>query len=149
MSAVIIRMPQQTGLMMIIEFIPGHGDIVGTAFDIDQAIVGIGKITMIDPDMMGRFLNIDRIIRTVLKKQIADNDIGLTVNMKSAAVNDALVADADNGFVGIDCHHRGQFNGIRNLNNQRVGIPGIIHKISCIGYRNDIASFTAAGAIQA
>jgi hypothetical protein len=48
---------EKTDLFLVAETVPGHGDVTGPVYNIDEAVNCVGKIVTVDSDVVGIFGN--------------------------------------------------------------------------------------------
>lgn len=107
---VAVRVADKRGLVVVVEEGVGDGDEVGGVGDVEETIVEVlavvlvgGEIAVVDPDVLGS-LDADGVTAAgldVLDDQVADNDVGLLVDVQTDTVEGGT-GSTDDGLVRLD-----------------------------------------------
>ncbi|GAB3932521.1 hypothetical protein GCM10027614_01860 [Micromonospora vulcania] len=93
---------EQHALGVVGDPVPGDGDEVGLALDVQRAVVAAVEGVVVDPDVTG-ILHVDRVVVPTPEGEVADDDVGGTADVQ--AVVQRGVTDAEHGLVGADVVH--------------------------------------------
>nr|WP_264159275.1 hypothetical protein [Actinomadura rudentiformis] len=139
-------MADQRGLVVVVETVPRHGDEVGAALDVQQAVIGVGQVVVVDPDVGRTVLDVDGVVARAAEAQVADDDVAGSVEVEAAAGDAAAGAHADDRLVGADLLHSGQRDGPVDLDDP-AGVPGdVLAELGGVGGGHGGAARAAGGA---
>jgi hypothetical protein len=94
-SGVAVAVPQQHGLVMVVEVVPRDGDEVRLPLDVDRAVVTVGERVVVHPDVGRRLLDVDRVVVPVAEVDIPDDYVVVAVDVETAAGDGGVAADPD------------------------------------------------------
>src|SRR5690606_36439532 len=116
-----IAVAQQHRLLVVEERVPRHGHVIRLALDVHRTVVAVGEGVVVDPDMVGAVLHVDRVIPPVPEGQVPDDDVGDSIDIQAATDDGRVRAQPDDRLVRGHVVHPGEGDGARHLDHPGAG----------------------------
>lgn len=132
----------ERGLPVVAEDVPGDGDVVAAAGDVDEAIVVVEavlavapELVVVDPDVVGEGGGDGVVVDAVVDLQVADDNVGGFVDLEPEA-DDFGVLETEDGGVVADFRARGERDGALHVDN--LGFMALRKSVSVRDMAEDI-----------